>query len=111
MGYSSTIFSRQRQVSQYDRPTACMNLNKNDINAGVQVMKSLTKTSAGTCVNFLDGANGCVKNAPNNIQGAEDCRPCVKIYNNVAPNSFVNNQGPSNPFAPTNPNFAKLLVR
>jgi len=109
--FSATVFSRQRQVSQYNCATACMGLSKNEVNTGTQVMKSLTKSSAGTCINFMDGANGCVANAPANVAGADDCRSCAGIYNNVAPESFIKDLAPSTPFAPSTPALAKLLVR
>merc|ERR1712226_486223 len=107
--YASQVFTRQRHMSQYACPAACMDLSRSDINQGTTVMKALSKSSAGTCVTFLAGADGCVTNAPLNNNGATGCQGCVGIFTNVAPKIFTGTMGPTNPLAPGGAALSRLI--
>ena len=83
--YSGREFILNRYMTQYSCPRACMHPITQPKTANSGLLDAVTKTSTGTCVNYLS-AQGCTKT---NGQGNTDCRPCAGIFNNVAPASFA----------------------
>lgn len=79
--YAAKTFTEQRYQTLYNCPAACLNQANNNGN----LAKPTTKTSKGTCINYLQGAAGCVNTAS---AGATDCTGCAGIFNNVAPVTF-----------------------
>merc|ERR1719174_3169246 len=78
--YAARKFNLERYMTLYKCPQQCMLQSQNN----EILAASVTKTSKGTCINFLS-TSGCVTQ-----QRADytDCRPCAGIFNNVAPESF-----------------------
>ena len=78
--YAARKFNLERYMTLYKCPQQCMLQSQNN----KILAASVTKTSKGTCINFLS-VSGCVTQ-----QRADytDCRPCAGIFNNVAPESF-----------------------
>lgn len=95
--YAAKKFIQQRNVALYDCPQDCQMQTQKT----AALTTSLSKTSRGTCITWLDGASGCVEMTTQNAQnaGATDCRPCAAIFNNIAPktNQQIFGIGISNP--------------
>lgn len=81
--YAAQQFNEQRFYALYQCPAQCLNNNK----VTPALVAAVTKTSKGTCVTYVDGADGCVATKTPNA-GIIDCRSCSGIFNNVAPKSF-----------------------
>jgi hypothetical protein len=85
--YSAREFTLNNMRTLYGCPRACMYPITQQKTANSGLLDAVTKSSTGTCVNYLS-TGGCTLQAnPQNT----DCRPCAGIFNNVAPASFSSN--------------------
>lgn len=83
--YSGREFILNRYRTLYNCPRECMHPITQAKTADSGLVAAVTKTSTGTCVNYLSN-NGCTttKNS-----AYTDCTKCAGIFNNVAPASFA----------------------
>jgi len=83
--YSGREFILNRYMTLYSCPRACMHPITQPNTAGSGLLAAVTKTSTGTCVNYLSN-QGCTTTKG---QDTTDCTKCAGIFNNVAPASFA----------------------
>merc|ERR1719174_413021 len=85
--YSGREFLLNRYMTLYSCPRACMHPITQQKTANSGLLAAVTKTSTGTCVNYLSN-QGCTTTKNNDFT---DCTKCAGIFNNVAPASFQSN--------------------
>merc|ERR1712048_1094935 len=103
MGYAARTSNLERYMSLYSCPRECLLQTQSSSILATPV----TKTSKGTCLNFLAGPSVCVTDQQ---PGYTDCRPCAGIYNNVAPDTFSLEFTVGTPISP-NDGLAKMIQR
>jgi hypothetical protein len=101
--YSGREFILNRYMTQYSCPRACMHPITQQKNANSGLLAAVTKTSTGTCVNYLSNA-GCTTQKNSDYT---DCTKCAGIFNNVAPASFQSDFQSGKPDG----NLGKLISR
>jgi len=79
--YAARSFMHQHYRSMYNCPSSCIERTQ-DQNGNLA--QALSKTSKGTCVTYINGADQCVDTKANN-GGETDCRCCACIYDNADP--------------------------
>lgn len=77
---AARTFATQRYMSLYACPKECLLRTQNQ----GTLAKPITKTSKGTCITALNGAQGCVPLAQKTASST-DCTGCANIFNNVEP--------------------------
>jgi hypothetical protein len=85
--YSAREFTLNNYMTLYGCKRECMYPITQQKTAGSGLLDAVTKSSTGTCVNYLS-TNGCTTTANSQYT---DCRSCAGIFNNVAPASFSSN--------------------